>query len=1172
MCPVAPLEVGGPEIVASSIEEAVELHLAYLNSVEQSRQTQAEVFVDWDTAYEWWKDARLEKPTALYANGYHLGIGTHYYQVPYHYYYPSFETQEESFINYNPPFGRRHHEYMYPITCSENACAQGIEVDGQCTAPNLGRPRCESAIGNPIDAASGNKYEFFDELFTGNNGVQFSFSYNSLHPLPSLEKPLGPKFTHFFERSLEIKEQTIRAHRHDGRILGFVKQGAIWVSANRGANDSLEQTNDGFRLISKEGWVEKYSTTGDLIYLSFFNGGHITLLYEKAVTDGGDGNSNTLDSVTDHTGRTIAFLYFNPTGRPFNLSRIFRIDFPGAYHLEFDFDQPNGRLRSIRYPDGTNKDLLFQNSTIGINYYALLGIVDESKNRFSTFEYNKDSGLAIRSAHNNNASSHKLFYRTSSTTVTNPLGAIVVYQHQKINGHNLIYEISKPGAPGCGASLSKLIYDSNGSLTSTIDFSGSKTCHYYDQNRDLETVRVEGLGSADACPASPAGYSPTVTQLKTSTEWHPVWRLKVREAQPNRITTWVYHGQPDPTAGGAIASCAPSDAYVYDTEPIAVLCKQVEQATTDTTGGAGFGATASGAPRTWSYTWNRHGQMLTANGPRTDVADITTYEYYPDTTANWTKGDLKTLTNALGQVWSFTQYDAAGRLLSMTDPNGIVTTQTWHPRGWLTSRTTAGATESWSYYPTELLQRQTLPDGRYYDYTWDDAHRLTDITDALGNRTHYTLDAAGNVTQVDVTDAGDQLARQQRTEYDALGRPWKRRDASGNVTEQRHDAMNRLNKLIDPKNRETDYQWDALGRLRQIEDAQQPVRGVTQAQYDGQDQLKSLTAPNGAHTQFTVNGLGDTTQELSPDRGTLTYTHDAAGNVTQRTDGVGRVTGYTWDALNRPLTLSYRPSAGGAVSETVTYTWDASAGCSHGIGRLCAVSDGAGSTTYSYNDKGHLVSATRVEAGQTHVTQYVRDLSGQVLSWVDPASSQFSAWRALDGQIRWQTVQRPGQSALSIADLLGYDAAGSLTDSVMGAQSGSSEWLGISRQYDADGRLADSLLAQISPSLSTNWTRTYAVPGESVEVSVTIGPVEARGTLVMCATSGPCAPQHVLGSLEIDAGGTYALQSLAALPLGIYNARVRFEPAPPFKSASDAGSRPVFIGVPPSQLIDDLLQ
>ncbi|MDC7286065.1 RHS repeat protein, partial [Bifidobacterium thermophilum] len=68
--------------------------------------------------------------------------------------------------------------------------------------------------------------------------------------------------------------------------------------------------------------------------------------------------------------------------------------------------------------------------------------------------------------------------------------------------------------------------------------------------------------------------------------------------------------------------------------------------------------------------------MLTANGPRTDVADITTYEYYPDTTANWTKGDLKTLTNALGQVWSFTQYDAAGRLLSMTDPNGIVTTQT----------------------------------------------------------------------------------------------------------------------------------------------------------------------------------------------------------------------------------------------------------------------------------------------------------------------------------------------------------------------------------------------------------------------------------------------------------------------------------------------------------------
>lgn len=1046
------------------------------------------------------------------------------------------------------------------------------------------------------------------ESDVSSGSLGFARSYNSLSAQVGYSElvtgsstgvmPLGLGWSMEHQQQIRISpssSSTAWAIRPSGRVLTYQLSGTTWAS-DADVSDRLVELKNGSGV--RTGWryvdrgaerQETYDASGRLSEVRERDGRVVTVVYADGTDGGVSGNGGFVSDASGNPTTTVL-----PAGRMLRVQdsfgqklvfgtdssgRIVKITNSAGEAVRYGYDSAN-QLTTVTWPGGAVRTYHYNEAahTGGANLPgALTGISDENGERYATYQYNA-SGRAIGEYLAGGADAANLSYtqdlyqNVTQTAYTDALGTTRTYGFATQFGVTRPTGVSQPGGPGCGASSSAITYDGNANVASRTDFAGSKTCYGNDLTRNLETVRVEGLGSADACPASPAGYSPTVTQRKTSTEWHPVWRLKVREAQPNRITTWVYHGQPDPTAGGAIASCAPSDAYVYDTEPIAVLCKQVEQATTDTTGGAGFGATASGAPRTWAYTWTHHGQMLTANGPRTDVADITTYEYYPDTTANWTKGDLKTLTNALGQVWSFTQYDAAGRLLSMTDPNGIVTTQTWHPRGWLTSRTTAGATESWSYYPTGLLQRQTLPDGRYYDYTWDDAHRLTDITDALGNRTHYTLDAAGNVTQVDVTDAGDQLARQQRTEYDALGRPWKRRDASGNVTEQRHDAMNRLNKLIDPKNRETDYQWDALGRLRQIDDAQQPVRGVTQAQYDGQDQLKSLTAPNGAHTQFTVNGLGDTTQELSPDRGTLTYTHDAAGNVTQRTDGVGRVTGYTWDALNRPLTLSYRPSAGGAVSETVTYTWDASAGCSHGIGRLCAVSDGAGSTTYSYNDKGHLVSATRVEAGQTHVTQYVRDLSGQVLSWVDPASSQFSAWRALDGQIRWQTVQRPGQSALSIADLLGYDAAGSLTDSVMGAQSGSSEWLGISRQYDADGRLADSLLAQISPSLSTNWTRIYAVPGESVEVSVTIGPVEARGTLVMCATSGPCAPQHVLGSLEIDAGGTYALQSLAALPLGIYNARVRFEPAPPFKSASDAGSRPVFIGVPPSQLIDDLLQ
>ena len=40
------------------------------------------------------------------------------------------------------------------------------------------------------------------------------------------------------------------------------------------------------------------------------------------------------------------------------------------------------------------------------------------------------------------------------------------------------------------------------------------------------------------------------------------------------------------------------------------------------------------------------------------------------------KGDVTSITNALGQVTHFTSYDADGRPLTIQDPNGLVTTLT----------------------------------------------------------------------------------------------------------------------------------------------------------------------------------------------------------------------------------------------------------------------------------------------------------------------------------------------------------------------------------------------------------------------------------------------------------------------------------------------------------------
>jgi YD repeat-containing protein len=59
-------------------------------------------------------------------------------------------------------------------------------------------------------------------------------------------------------------------------------------------------------------------------------------------------------------------------------------------------------------------------------------------------------------------------------------------------------------------------------------------------------------------------------------------------AEPGRLTTSIYNGQPDPFNGGQAASCAPANATFPGGQPIAVLCKEVSQATFDANGARGF--------------------------------------------------------------------------------------------------------------------------------------------------------------------------------------------------------------------------------------------------------------------------------------------------------------------------------------------------------------------------------------------------------------------------------------------------------------------------------------------------------------------------------------------------------------------------------------------------------
>jgi YD repeat-containing protein len=206
----------------------------------------------------------------------------------------------------------------------------------------------------------------------------------------------------------------------------------------------------------------------------------------------------------------------------------------------------------------------------------------------------------------------------------------------------------------------------------------------------------------------------------------------------------------------------------YQPSVIRIRCKRIEQATTDTSGSQGFAATPAGAARTWTYTYNSIGQVLSAKGPRTDMDDSATYTYDSAT------GNLLTNRNASGHLNTFSNYDLYGRPGRIADLNGSVTDLSYTPRGWLKDRTvTAGGVTRTTHYGYDnlgQLKTVALPDGTSITYTYDDAHRLTDIADSLGNRIHYILDAIGNRTQEETRDPTGSLKRQLSRLYDVLNR------------------------------------------------------------------------------------------------------------------------------------------------------------------------------------------------------------------------------------------------------------------------------------------------------------------------------------------------------------------------------------------------------------------
>ena len=513
-------------------------------------------------------------------------------------------------------------------------------------------------------------------------------------------------------------------------------------------------------------------------------------------------------SVANDFGRRLGFRYDIK-------GRLVRLEASDGSVVRYGYDE-KGFLSEVTLPDNTTRKYLYNEASSGFESGAfgayLTGLIDEKGVRYGNYEYRGGGQRVSVSEHVGGVDRHTFSYIEDSglsriSSVTDANGASTRYDAGAIKGVSHVTATTQPAGSGCATAAANSTYDSRGNAVAQWDFNGSLSCYAFEPKRPLETVRLDAMGGRySQCPAAVNSHILAGEQKRTETLWHPDWHLRVATAEPKKITYWVYNGQPDPSAGGAVAICAPTDARVAEM-PIAVLCKRVEQATSDANGAQGFGAALVGQPRIWSWTYNAVGQKLSETGPRGNLspsdpdyaADVMTWSYATSQTADHMLGDLVSHTNPMGHVTQFTQHDRAGRVLRRVAPsgataqyayhprdrfgrslgpvksNGQAMDYTYHPAGWVSQESLSAPggqpmETSYSYTPTGLVDRIVSPDGVTTMFTYDDAHRLIRVEDSQGNMIRYTLDAMGNKVSESTFDATGALHRRIDFSYDALGR------------------------------------------------------------------------------------------------------------------------------------------------------------------------------------------------------------------------------------------------------------------------------------------------------------------------------------------------------------------------------------------------------------------
>ncbi|AWV07645.1 type IV secretion protein Rhs [Lysobacter maris] len=699
-----------------------------------------------------------------------------------------------------------------------------------------------------------------------------------------------------------------------------------------------------------------------------------------------------------------------------------------GYWIAFEYSESTGRLTRAVASDGrqvTYGHDEFEGATRG-NLRTVAGLDDYVQGFAYTDPVDPHRLTAI--VKNEGAAPVVNTYNAAGQVIRQVEGGSTFELDYSTPGRNVTTEIVTDAS---GAELQRRVrtreFDEAGYLTRKVDAAGHEERYIYNAGKDrirTETWEKQADGSLVLLKAVDNTYNGQAQKLTES----------VTLASGEVVTaTWTYdHGW---IASEQKASTASPQVFrteyefVRDAQGVPINIAAVKRRNDDgsfaTTSYSYCSASEAAAP---GSTCPDTALLKTVDGPRTDVSDLTTYVYYGTTDVSGCgsasgpcqrRGDLKQVTNALGQSMDYLRYDGAGRAVQVRDANGVITDMVYHPRGWLLEQavrgpddavTTDDAITSYQYDSRGNVISQTRPDGSFLEFEYDDRDRLTVTRDPDGNEVRYTLDSIGNRWKEETFAADGTRVRTLSREFDMLDRIARQLDAQNHTTVLVYDGRGRQTQITDALGRRAEQSYDALDRLKQSITDADGLQVGTSFHYDAAGNLRQVVDPKGLATSYQYDALGQLLQLDSPDTGTTIYTYDPAGNHNSQTDARGETSTYGHDALNRLSSVSYSDS-----SLDAAYAYDSvQPGCATGetfaIGRLSRMSDGSGHTDYCYDRFGQLVRKIQVTNGQSFTLRYAYTQAGQLSLMTYPDGTEVDYVRDGQGRTSEIGVTAPGGS------------------------------------------------------------------------------------------------------------------------------------------------------------------